>query len=157
MKKILFIISIFVLYVHAQTLTISAIENNITILCDVGLTKNSSAFKMKTKWNGWGEELKLPIYFIENLKVKYKNESLYIPMSAYVGLGNPSSIKIVIKKEGSFNVEIYGGDASTSYMVTLIFENNYLKKRIVRHQEFPESSWEITEYHFNTEEFITPK
>ena len=145
---------VFLSSIHAETPTLNTIDNNISATCYLGITQDTMIFKNNTKWNGWGEELKLPKYFIKDLKIVYKQETLYIPISAFIDLGNPQTIKIKNTKiNGCFHIEICGGDASTSYKAVLIFENMFIKKRIVKHLEFPETSWEKTEYHFTTEEY----
>jgi hypothetical protein len=85
--------------------------------------------------------------------VSSAGEKLYVPMSAFIDLGNPKSVRIDMSGSvgsSSFMVTILGGDAGSAYEAKLAFSTGWLRERVVRHLEFPEAAWERTEFHFNT-------
>ena len=84
-----------------------------------------------------------------NPKILIGNKKVFVPLSAYSDLANPSNL-VLKTNQNSFNLIIYGGDAGCSYKAELLFENSYIKARKVSHEEFPDEVWEKTEYHFNT-------
>ncbi len=74
-----------------------------------------------------------------------------MPMSAIVGLGNPSDV-LLRRGEGDIEIVIKGGDAATSYEAVLVFRDGYLRRRRVVLAEFPRESWEETIYSYNLSE-----
>lgn len=98
----------------------------------------------------WGAEGACPSYSSESLTVIVGVQQIYIPLSAFIDLGDPRSIQLEPrKKKGRFAITIRGGDAATSYTATLELDKNQVLERVVRHGEFPSQSWEKTTYKFN--------
>lgn len=96
----------------------------------------------------WGvpEKVKEKSYFsikIESLTLDGKG--IPLPASSISGLAQANTLSIYGYSDW-FNIEIRGGDASTSYLATLHFVNNRLVWRRVKHGEFPNVVWETTTY-----------
>lgn len=85
------------------------------------------------------------VSLLTKLVIKVDGEKLRIPASAVSGIANPKEIQITSVPEW-YNVNIHGGDASTSYVATLHFIGDQLVWRQVQHGEFPEVAWETTTY-----------
>jgi len=101
------------------------------------------------KWM-WGTENTCPRNVAEKLSVKYLGESAYIPVSSYSDLSNVKEVVIDKGREDSFyTIKISGGDAAFSYYSVLSFKGITMLSRAVHHGEFPEDSWEKTQYKFN--------
>ena len=100
----------------------------------------------------WGAINHCPETFVSALEVKVKEKALFIPLSAFCGLGDPSEAKIKHRLgKGCFAVELTGGDAFSSYSAILEFKNNVLSERIVQHGELPDEIWEKTIYKLDEE------
>jgi hypothetical protein len=93
----------------------------------------------------WGTDLGFgpPETRVQDLLIVYGGDSLNVPVSAFVDLSNPSSIKI--NGDYSCKFVVRGGDTSTSYSAVFTVEGACLVKRHVALEEFPES-WEETTY-----------
>lgn len=110
--------------------------------------EESQPCKAAASWR-WGAENRCPKTLISAFEVKADDKSIFVPISAFADLGNPRTVRIEPGKDkGNFAVVIVGGDAATSYSARLEFKNNFLAKRLVKHGEFPEESWEETIYKF---------
>ena len=152
MFKVIFILltGYFVAHASEAILSKSIMKNNIVVYYKLIPAENNSLCCEKTGWLGWGEERKCPDTSIGSLEVSYETDYIYIPLSAFVDLGNPKEIEIhnIQNKISDFNIQIIGGDASTSYKAVLKFSNNALIARSVHHGEFSDDVWEETSYHF---------
>ena len=96
----------------------------------------------------WGaDEYRKPRFLTTNVKVVIGNKKIFVPLSAYCDLTDPNEVKLDTNHD-SFNLIIYGGDAGCSYIAELIFKNKKIKYRNVFHGEFPDETWEKTEYSF---------
>lgn len=107
-------------------------------------------YKNAIMWGGGklsADEIKIPKTVITTIEVQVNKKKLYIPLSAYSDLGAPRQISLKTTKKG-FNIIIRGGDASTAYEAWLLFEGTYIKRRKVRHLEFPGIVWQETVYSF---------
>lgn len=104
-------------------------------------------FQSGYRWGG--EDIEPPKTLTVKLSVKLDKLEIFIPLSAYSDLGNPSNINI--KRSGSvIFVEIIGGDTSASYSAKLEFRGRHLIRRKVTSSEFPSDAFEETKYKFNT-------
>ncbi len=98
----------------------------------------------------WGAEGNCPSYLAESMIVTVGEHPIYIPLSAFIDLGDPRSVQLEPRRrKGRFAIVIRGGDAATSYEATLELDKSQVLERVVRHGEFPEQSWEKTTYKFN--------
>lgn len=95
----------------------------------------------------WGAELKKPKWVIQDLLIQKGEEKISVPLSAYCDLVNIEKVELK-KNENKFVLIISGGEASTGYTAKLFFDN-FLRRRIVRHNEFPDDAWDETTYHVN--------
>lgn len=120
---------------------------NVKVL--VSSYPNSQPCKASSSWR-WGAENACPKTFISALEITAGGKALFVPLSAFVDLGNPRAVQIYLRKgKGSFAVVLTGGDAATSYSATLEFQSDHLNIREVHHGEFPSEAWERTHYKFN--------
>lgn len=114
------------------------------------LLKTDAGFPFRAGWL-WGSEDTAPASVISELAVMVDGTHLFVPLSAFVDLGDPRTIK-VDRGDQQFTVVIKGGDAAASYTATLTFsDSKVLMRRRVEHGEFPEQAWEETRYTFNTD------
>ena len=100
----------------------------------------------------WGSEGTCPKNRISGIEVTRAGKALFVPISAFADLGNPS--KVTLKKPTNskyFTVLVSGGDAGTSYQAKLTFGALYLKQRRVESSSFPEDAFEVTNFKFNLE------
>lgn len=95
----------------------------------------------------WGSEFSAPRTSVGLIELYKDKERLFVPISAYIDLGNPKSAYVEPFGKG-FRVVISGGEAATSYTATLVFEGGVIRSRKVVHGEFPDSAWEETVYSF---------
>lgn len=97
----------------------------------------------------WGaDEYEKPRLLITDIEILLKDTKIFVPLSAYCDLANPSQVELKVINHNSFSLIIYGGDAGVSYITELIFKDQKIKSRKVAHGEFPNEAWEKTEYHF---------
>ncbi|MCG8668625.1 MAG: hypothetical protein MI867_04360 [Pseudomonadales bacterium] len=111
--------------------------------------------KMETNLDStllWGTEFATPNNNIEKIDVYFSGERIKIPYSSYSDLVNIRNVSIDILND-SFSINVTGGDAATSYTATLLFSKiGMLQTRQVSSSEFPDVSWEKTEYSYNLSE-----
>ena len=129
-------------YVTAEFLKLGRVA--VTIF-----TRAVSARYIYRKQFAWGgDEAQPPKVIIKAIEVR-RDEAFFVPLSAYVDLGNPSHITLVASGTDGFEVKIVGGDAAGSYTATLYFKNGEIIRRRVASAEFPKEVWEQTKYSFN--------
>jgi hypothetical protein len=123
------------------------LRNNELIKIIVSTSKYTSNYP----YNGglmWGaDEYEKPRFVITDVKVLIGTTKLFVPLSAFCDLADPSKITLNINNN-SFSLIIYGGDAGGSYMAEIVFGKQEIKSRKVTHGEFPDETWEKTEYSF---------
>lgn len=106
-----------------------------------------SPFKEGFRWGG--EDSVAPPTLIALIAVQSGEDKLFVPLSAYSDLGDPSQISLKSNGDG-FELVIAGGDAGVAYNAVLVFEKGWLIRRRVVHGEFPDEAWEETKYSYNT-------
>ncbi|MDY6906536.1 MAG: hypothetical protein SWH61_17845 [Thermodesulfobacteriota bacterium] len=121
--------------------------DGVSIKIGVHTAEYNSSVPYKSGFR-WGAELKEPRIIVTRINVEFGNTKVFVPLSAYCDLTNPNICTLQTSNK-SFVLVIEGGQASTSYKAEIYFENGYIKKRKVSHQEFPDESWEETVYSFN--------
>lgn len=115
-----------------------------------GQYSKAMPFAYSLTW--WGApENGRPRTVIIALDIQIGAEQVPIPMSAIVGLANPTDV-LLRRGEGDIEIVIKGGDAATSYEAVLVFKDGYLRRRRVVLAEFPKESWEETTYSYNLSE-----
>jgi hypothetical protein len=96
----------------------------------------------------WGAEGTNNGTAIQNVVAKLGNESVFVPLSAYSDLANPSKIDLI--RQGKVHVVVIrGGDASTAYTTRIRFKAGVVLDRSVASGEFSREVHEETKYHFN--------
>jgi hypothetical protein len=135
---------------QAGASTLTAVSGEVRVKVFVERVRNSPNCSLAVSWR-WGGEGFCPGTVVGGIDVRVGEGKSFIPMSAFVDLGDPGEVRIGAgDAEGRFAIVLHGGEASTSYEATLEFEGNLLRERIVRHGEFPSEAWERTTYKFNT-------
>jgi hypothetical protein len=115
-----------------------------------GQYSKTPPFSHSLTW--WGAPEKgQPRTVIVALDIQIGPEQVPIPVSAIVGLANPTEV-LLRRGEGDIEIVIKGGDAATSYDAVLVFKDGYLRQRRVVLAEFPKESWEETNYSYNLSE-----
>lgn len=100
----------------------------------------------------WGApESGRPGTVVVALEIQIGAEQVPVPVSAIIGLTNPTDVSLR-RGEGDIEIVIKGGDASTSYTAVLVIKDGYLRRRRVVLGAFPKESWEETTYSYNTSE-----
>ncbi len=160
MKKTYIIMSftvlIFLSFISVSNTDVSKKAQKVTILKDKtsdGVPIEVEIFTMKyTKdmpynyGSSWGaDEYVPPKRIITDLNIKYGGKEVFVPLSVYSDLTSSRKYSIQTIKNG-FYLIIVGGDAGVSYKAEIIAGVRNVKKRTVRHGEFPDESWEETVY-----------
>lgn len=96
----------------------------------------------------WGSFGSSPSRIIEELKVVLNGKEIFVPLSAYVDLGNPKALNIEVDGE-EFVIKIAGGETGESYVATLTVRDGYVTSRRVSSRAFPQEAWEATKYKYN--------
>lgn len=110
-----------------------------------------SGFLYARGYRWGGDQMKPPKSIIESINVTVGGEEIYLPLSAYVDLGNPARASVVSTVTG-FELIITGGDAGGAYDAKFVFDQRWLLRRRVASREFPSEAWEETVYAFNRSE-----
>src|SRR3569623_41541 len=76
-----------------------------------------------------GDETSPPKKIIKAITVVRNGQMVFIPLSAYVDLGNPKAISLQKRPAHGFRLIINGGDAAGSYSAMLDFKNNEISRR----------------------------
>jgi len=96
----------------------------------------------------WGTEVSSPEAVVTGLEIKVGKGEVFVPLSAYADLANPSSVRMDLASL-PYRLHIRGGDASVAYEAQLIFTRRFVVRRRVANLSFPESAWEETRYSYN--------
>lgn len=100
-------------------------------------------------WYWGGDEYEPAKKVIKSPVIRLNGLNAFVPVSAFSGFGNVSSIKIIVLQD-SVKFHISGGDAAGGYSAVVTGKvtdsrlNIFLKK--VWSGEFPEEVWEETKY-----------
>ncbi|MDP8986407.1 MAG: hypothetical protein M3N97_15490 [Pseudomonadota bacterium] len=108
-------------------------------------TGASAPYKDALLWGGDVDEL--PTCVLSSMVVHERDESIFVPLSAYGDLGDVK-LGSVDATTGGFVIILHGGGTATGYDATLMFSHGYLVSRTVRSREFPKESNEMTTYSF---------
>lgn len=95
----------------------------------------------------WGAEGNNPKEIISKIEVRVNGRQVFVPISAYLDLGNPRVIGGMVKNK-ELTLMIKGGDAATSYEARLKVGNEAVKHRKVVNGEFSIESTEETTYRY---------
>ena len=115
---------------------------------EVRIRKNvlsTMPYKNALIWGG--DEMNMPKTIITFVSVKANDEEFFVPFSAYSDLGNPRHVTLTKNKKG-FEIQVSGGETSTSYKAILFFRSGVIYRRKVISNEFPNQVWEDTTYSF---------
>lgn len=126
-------------------------DNRVLVKVSVSPYPSSQPCLAAASWR-WGAENSCPKNTVTALEVKVDGVTVFVPVSGFLDLGNPKSVRIDPSKEDRTAITIVGGDAATSYAATLELRGHVLAERVVRHGEFPDESFERTIYGFNIQE-----
>jgi hypothetical protein len=113
----------------------------------IGQTKIGSfvAYKDALFWGGDVGEL--PQTALISIQVQENNEAVFVPLSAYGGLGDVLSASLDSTKTGAA-LRLHGGHTAASYDAELIFDHGVLVSRIVELRDMPRQRRERTTYTF---------
>lgn len=120
--------------------------NGRVVSARVRIAKPGADFPF-TQGYRWGTEVRPPDAVVTAVHIRVGDREIFVPLSAYADLADPSSISIHVAPK-SASLSIRGGDASTSYDATLTFAGSFVTRRVVRNRAFPESAWEETRYSY---------
>lgn len=96
-----------------------------------------------------GDETTSPRKIIQSIHVLRSGKPIFIPLSTYGDLGNPSAVQLKKLPSKDFQLIINGGDAAGSYSAVLNFKGGEISSRTVTSGEFPKEVWEKTVFSFN--------
>ena len=98
----------------------------------------------------WGAEGACPKKYIQSLEIKNGLHDLFVPISVFSDLGNPTKVTLnKLTKLNQYVAVIEGGDAGSSYRAKIIFNKDRLLQRSVESRSFPKEANETTIYKFN--------
>lgn len=93
----------------------------------------------------WGGDAAGPVgTAVAELAVLSDTTAIWIPLSAFVDLGDPRTIALQRKGRGVLLL-LNGGETGTSYLAQFYIERDVLRWRRVNHREMPDA-WEETRY-----------
>ncbi len=96
----------------------------------------------------WGGDVdEIPATILSSMVVHEREESIFVPLSAYVDLGDVK-LGSMDATTGGFLITLHGGGTATGYDATFTFNRGYLVRRTVRSREFPKERTEVTTYSF---------
>jgi hypothetical protein len=96
----------------------------------------------------WGGDVdELPQTVLTSIHITQNRKALFVPLSVYSDLGDVKFASVEPTKAG-FTLHVHGGGTATGYDATVSFSQGFLKTRTVRNREFPNESWEKTQYSF---------
>lgn len=127
---------------------LAAQDKYVSVKAKVSPYRSSEPCVAAASWR-WGAENSCPKSTVSALEISVDGVAVFMPVSAFLDLGNPRSVRIDPSREGQSLITIVGGDAATSYAATLQLGGHVLAERVVRHGEFPDESFEKTVYGFN--------
>lgn len=93
----------------------------------------------------WGTDDAGTCFRVNKLRVFKGKSEFVVPRSAYPDLTAVDSLTVIKTKRGC-EIQISGGDASTSYDAVISVHGEDVTKRVVRAGEFPDNWFETTIY-----------
>ena len=84
-------------------------------------------------------------YCINNIDISIGGRQLFVPLSVFSDLINPSEVSVRINAR-NFVLSIAGGDASESYFVDIYFDKEKIIQRKLYSSENPSKPLEETRY-----------
>lgn len=118
----------------------------VVTLLATPLPKN---YVYQTAFMWGGDEFEPPRRIIRTIILTRNSQNLYVPLSAYADLGDPTHITLDRFHKHGFRLTIIGGDAAGSYRAYLNFKGDEIISKKVVSGEFPNEAWEETNYSFN--------
>lgn len=152
----IFVISLLIAvpsYVSGEEFTNNVVKlsdslvNGAPLKIEVRKLKIPSRYPYAHAFMWGGDEVKMPKTVITAIEIFSGTEKIYVPLSAYGDLGDPSQVSLERTRKG-FQIMIQGGDAAGSYKAVLVFNNENIERRKVTHGEFSNEVWEETTYSF---------
>ena len=122
-------------------------SDSVSISVETIEIPNGYAYSKAYMWGG--DETSPPKTIIKAITVLRNDQTVFIPLSAYVDLGNPRTIALEKLPARGFRLTIRGGDAAGSYSAMLDFKKAEISRRKVVSGEFPKEVWEETTFSFN--------
>jgi hypothetical protein len=90
----------------------------------------------------------MPKTAIRAIDVRVGDDKLFVPLSAYCDLGDPSQISFE-KAECGFKLILMGGRYTPSgYKAELLFDSEHIQRRKVALRVFPDDVWDLTVYSY---------
>ena len=109
----------------------------------------SPPFSVKFLYDGlWGADFaKETKHIISGIEVSVDREPVVITThAAYSNIANIDECTLHIYDDENFSIKIQNRGSGNSYNAELIFNRYYLERKIVRHGELDDCSWEETIY-----------
>ena len=111
------------------------------------LSKVGASFPYRNALFWGGDVGEPPADFVSAIDIRDGSLDMFVPLSAYSDLGDVRRASLSESSHG-FVLRLYGGDTATSYEAKLEFKNDFLARRTVSSNEFPDTSREVTRYWF---------
>jgi len=123
-------------------------EKNHSINVKIGLIKIPKEYAYRD-YIRWGADKFSPNYIVETFSIEINGNKCHVPLSAFSDISNIKDLNLKKIKKGIF-ISISGGDAALSFSADYLVEKGcYIRDRKIYSNEFPERTWEHTEYSFN--------
>jgi hypothetical protein len=98
----------------------------------------------------WGVEMECPPSYIRELVVRRSGVNVFVPLSAFGDLANPTKVSVLLRGSPELtHIIVEGGDAATAYVATIKLKGKFIVGREVRSKQFPEDAKELTTYNWN--------
>jgi hypothetical protein len=157
MKKSILLISFLIITTYLSALSADEVKMEIAtyetkkgqkITAEITLHSYSSSNPLKYNFV-WGSDPAFgpPENIITDITILLAGKKIRVPLSSYCDLTNYKKSWMETEKNQTV-LNIKGGQTSESYHAKIYFDN-FVRKRIVRHQIFPDNAWEETIYKIN--------
>lgn len=84
----------------------------------------------------------------DKLSVALNGKEIFVPLSAYVDLGDPRALSVEVNGD-EFVIKIAGGETGESYIASITVRDGWIASRRVSSRTFPQEAWEETRYKYN--------
>jgi len=87
-----------------------------------------------------------PCSLVDYIDISVNDSSLFVPRSVFCALADLNTAGIKIRK-GQATLTLTGGDAGESYIVTIVFDSEMVRSRVLASGLAPDQALEKTKYH----------
>lgn len=99
------------------------------------------------KGSWWGTDDSFPEYVITNIEVRINGSKIFMPLSTYGDLSDPTECYLKSIPKGVVIV-INGGDTAGAYEADIIIKDYFVQEKKVKLLEFPDETWQDIKYSF---------